>query len=265
MKVHELSALTGVNIETIRKYRNQGMLFPTRLPNGYYDYSTQDLIYLLYIRKLRGSGLSLDAIAYTYSNDSRKQIYEALRKEAEELSAQIARMHERLEMLELTLMHFDVSIHNEAAVAEYVVDQDSYVIPLDTAIAVPEARQWLYRVEVMAQNILIDMAALQNGPLPERVPYINSIGTYSSLLRANRIPIPDCAVRIPAGTYLTLWLEPDGPDTIDSRQLKPLLDYAAAHGYRFTGLCTGFVFRIQRDKKTNGFVYRFRAQVEKAE
>ena len=43
MKIRELSKLSFVNPETIRVYRNKGMLRPQRdIQNGYYDYSIED-------------------------------------------------------------------------------------------------------------------------------------------------------------------------------------------------------------------------------
>ena len=55
MKINELAKLSGLNSETIRKYRERGLLKPVRNPeNGYYEYSWPDFLNLLYIRKLRG-------------------------------------------------------------------------------------------------------------------------------------------------------------------------------------------------------------------
>jgi len=55
MKIHELAHLSGVNPETIRMYRQKGLLHPARLANGYFDYSACNLYELMFVRKLRGS------------------------------------------------------------------------------------------------------------------------------------------------------------------------------------------------------------------
>ena len=66
MKINHMAKYSGVNSETIRKYRDRGLLHPEQNPeNGYYEYSNADFLHLLYIRKLRGAGLSLDTIAAT--------------------------------------------------------------------------------------------------------------------------------------------------------------------------------------------------------
>lgn len=57
MKIHELAHLSGVNPETIRMYRQKGLLHPARLANGYFDYSACNLYELMFVRKLRGANL----------------------------------------------------------------------------------------------------------------------------------------------------------------------------------------------------------------
>lgn len=60
MRVGELADLAGVTVRTIRHYHQAGVLpEPQRHSNGYRDYSVDDLVALLRIRQLVGSGLSL--------------------------------------------------------------------------------------------------------------------------------------------------------------------------------------------------------------
>lgn len=66
MKIHELAHLSGVNPETIRMYRQKGLLHPARLANGYFDYSACNLYELMFVRKLRGANLGLETIASFY-------------------------------------------------------------------------------------------------------------------------------------------------------------------------------------------------------
>lgn len=60
MRVGELADLAGVTVRTIRYYHQAGVLpEPPRRSNGYRDYSVDDLVTLLRIRQLVGSGLTL--------------------------------------------------------------------------------------------------------------------------------------------------------------------------------------------------------------
>ncbi len=60
MRVGELADLAGVTVRTIRYYHQAGVLpEPPRHANGYRAYSVDDLVSLLRIRQLVGSGLPL--------------------------------------------------------------------------------------------------------------------------------------------------------------------------------------------------------------
>ena len=62
MKINELAKMSNVNAETIRMYRNKGLLAPRQNENGYYEYSMEDLQALLHVRKLRSMNVSLGAV-----------------------------------------------------------------------------------------------------------------------------------------------------------------------------------------------------------
>lgn len=84
MKIHELAHLSGVNPETIRMYRQKGLLHPARLANGYFDYSACNLYELMFVRKLRGANLGLETIASFYAEDGQAG---ALRNMKQEIRA----------------------------------------------------------------------------------------------------------------------------------------------------------------------------------
>ena len=84
MKIHELARLSGVNPETIRMYRQKGLLHPAKLANGYFDYSACNLYELMFVRKLRGANLGLETIASFYAEDGQAG---ALRNMKQEIRA----------------------------------------------------------------------------------------------------------------------------------------------------------------------------------
>ena len=62
MTVKELEERTGLNRANIRFYEQEGLLSPQRRPNGYRDYSEEDLAALLRIKLLRQLEVPLDDI-----------------------------------------------------------------------------------------------------------------------------------------------------------------------------------------------------------
>ena len=137
MKVNELSKLTGVNIETIRSYREKGLLHPEKLKNGYYDYGLGDYISLIYIRKYRGYSIGLNDISSFYSAKSNEEIHAVIDKEQQILSERIARLEEEKRYLELERIHLSESSHKISSAAK------SLPQPAASALSAPPSKSAL--------------------------------------------------------------------------------------------------------------------------
>ncbi len=62
MTIKELEARTGLTRANIRYYEQEGLLAPSRLPNGYRDYSEEDALTLERVKLLRQLHLEIDTI-----------------------------------------------------------------------------------------------------------------------------------------------------------------------------------------------------------
>lgn len=63
MKIGELSRRTGASQRSLRYYEEQGLLTPTRLPNGYRDYDEGTVTTVQRIQILLSAGLGTSAVA----------------------------------------------------------------------------------------------------------------------------------------------------------------------------------------------------------
>ncbi|MFJ9647563.1 MerR family transcriptional regulator [Streptomyces sp. NPDC004244] len=63
MRIGELSRRTGVSQRSLRYYEEQGLLTPTRLPNGYRDYDEHTVTTVRRIQVLLSAGLGTSAVA----------------------------------------------------------------------------------------------------------------------------------------------------------------------------------------------------------
>ncbi|WP_030804358.1 MerR family transcriptional regulator [Streptomyces sp. NRRL F-2799] len=63
MKIGELSRRADVSQRSLRYYEEQGLLTPTRLPNGYRDYDERAVTTVRRIQILLAAGLGTSAIA----------------------------------------------------------------------------------------------------------------------------------------------------------------------------------------------------------
>lgn len=261
MKINQLSKLSGVNAETIRMYRNLGLLAPRQLDNGYYDYSMDDLRNLLHIRKMRGAGLSLENIGYMYFHTDQTEVYNALREEYDALSEEIARLQREQFMLKLTMDHFKIYRDDPSEVVELNVDDDSYSIFYSNEFGA-ETVEWAKQINFMTQSIRIPREVILSANPPREIPVQIGIGSYKRVLDENHIEIPSQAVLIPKGKYLTVWLTVDESNVIERSQILPLLRYARDHRYRLTGDTTAFLYRVDKSGEKTKFIYRFRARYE---
>lgn len=57
MRIGALARATGVSERLLRYYEEQGLLRPTRLANGYREYTESDVVTVSHIRSLLGAGL----------------------------------------------------------------------------------------------------------------------------------------------------------------------------------------------------------------
>lgn len=95
MKIGELSARTGVSVRSIRYYEEQGLLSPTRLENGYREYSPFAEEQIRTIQLYLNLGLSTEQIAgflqCVMMNKEAfcQEIVPIYRQKLEELEAQI--------------------------------------------------------------------------------------------------------------------------------------------------------------------------------
>ena len=68
MKINDASRSTGVSRDMIRFYEKLGLVRPGRLPNGYRDYTDDDLYQLTVIRYLSNLGVPLKVISKAFSS-----------------------------------------------------------------------------------------------------------------------------------------------------------------------------------------------------
>ncbi len=260
MKINELAKLSHVNPETIRMYRNKGLLRPERSGNGYFEYSWDDLQNLLYIRKLRGLDLSLNTISYTYSHEDADDIVAGFQHECDRLSAQIDELCRRRYMLQVTTEHYRSYRENLKGVMPVQVADERFDLPFNEDCSTDAGAEWLNNIDLFTQGLHIPEEFLRAGVLPERVPVCLTLGTYRPILESNGVAIPTEAACLPGGLYLAAVVERRG-GFIEGRQLQPVLDYARKHSYTLSGESTAFLFRVSQTPEGMVFTYRLRARV----
>lgn len=263
MKINELARLTGLNAETIRKYRDRGLLRPKCQPeNGYYEYSNTDFLNLLYIRKLRGAHLSLDTIEATYTGGDAESLLEGYRATVEALDEQISLLLRRKRMLMLTYRHYarDAEAFGEVRLIESFGDKyDSY---FDGKILDPVQKLWVENVDLFTLVLGIEQRWFEEPVLPERVPVRIGIGTYGTILQENDFPIPEEHRLFPKGEYASFFLELKELDSIPGEALQPARDFLARERLRPVSDTTAYLYRVDTREAATRFIFCTRIKTE---
>ena len=59
MRIGQVSKRVGLPISTLRYYERRGILRPGRSPEGYRDYTEQDLAWIAFVQRLLATGMPL--------------------------------------------------------------------------------------------------------------------------------------------------------------------------------------------------------------
>lgn len=263
MKINELARLSGVNPETIRMYRQKGLLHPARLANGYFDYSAYNLYELLFVRKLRGANLGLESIANFYTAETQSGTVKTMAQEINALDEAIRELEQRKKRLMSTLGHYVLFQQRSQPVQKIKLKSECWFLPLDLETPDSACRQWLEHVDALFTGIFI--APDQLAAPAAVVPYALELGAYTADLKRLHLPIPSGARRMPAGTYLVSFLTARADGTLARGQLQPLADYAAANHYRFCAEQGSFLYWLNEAPDGLQMVFCFQARVEPEE
>lgn len=262
MKTNDLAALTGISPETIRKYRDKGMLKPDRLPeNGYFDYSYADFLNLLYIRKLRGANLSLDTILHTYTQSDTSKLLHGFQKELLSLEEEIAHLERRRHMLRLTLDHLERDYNTMDEVKLIEVKDAKWDAYFESGSRQSVIGSWIQNINLFTIVAGVKKESLEQNPLPARIPFFLGLGTYTYILEKHQLPYPEEGVYFPAGTYVSFFLELENLDYIPGHKLEPIADYIRTNRLTLDSGTTAYLYRVDTTGKKHKFIFAFRIKV----
>ena len=264
MKIRKLAESTGLSIETIRKYRERGLLRPSCNPeNGYYEYSNADVLNLLYIRKLRGAHLSLDAIEKTYTSDDTHVLLESYQEAIESLEDQLRILKRREMMLRLTVRHYerDVFPGNEIRLIDsFGVKYDSYFERNPD----PVQMHWVRNIDLFTLVLCIEKQYFLMDILPEKIPIRLGIGTYQEVIQEEALPLPASVSVFPQGRYASFFLTVTDLESIDGKALFPVRDYLRKNNLMAAGDTTAYLYRVDNRDSQMRFIFCVRFPVEPA-
>ena len=260
MNIKQLSDITGVHIETIRSYRKAGYLHPLKRPNGYYDYSQQDLVSLFWVRKLRGYAMSMDQIHDFFYSDDPGNLLAILEERKTYIQREITSMELAMRFIDLETRHITETVSSGAnhAVMFQSIDDKIDIYSLHN-------RSDRFRELYFSMTPTVRIAKeILNGPLEDRmIPIQVGMGTYQYILDEHAFSVPEDAVIVPNGLNITQQLALRSFDTIPLMELAPMITFARANNLTYLSDTTGYLMRVEENDGAPVYHFRIRACVER--
>ncbi len=108
MKINDASRSTGISRDMIRYYEKLGLVTPAHLPNGYRDYSDNDLYLLTVIRYLSNLGVPLKVISRAFDSGETELVVGNLQDEIGRLNLLKAQIDIRIAAAKESLACFNM-------------------------------------------------------------------------------------------------------------------------------------------------------------
>lgn len=254
--------MTGLNPETIRMYRERGLVRPCKNEkNGYYDYRIEDMFSLLYIRQMRSWEMSMKEISQLCQEKDLNSLLESFDQKIGAVKGEILRLETRLRSLELTRQHILECHQTAGEVVEMDSIDDKYDLYLQDWDVIRSWDRWKDLIEDGTIALRIGQEVLNADSLPEKISVQAGIGTYRMLIK-DEFSMAKQVVCCPKGHCLSLVAELDNLSDMPKETIEPLWSYAKKHGYRFVSDTTAFLVRIDTTQDRQRFVFRIRVRVE---
>lgn len=254
MKIKELSDSTGVNPETIRMYRNMQFLHPVRLENGYYEYTQNDYVSLIYLRKLRELSLSLEEATTFEHTTSHNSLIDMLDEKDKEITKKIDDLYELRHYLSLEKRHILDTVTYETGKA-WVMQSVDVKIDMYEPFPLPDESFYL----ITTPTIFISKDVLNGEIKDETIPLKTGIGTYRYLMKKKHLPIPENAVIIPNGINIAEIVSLSTLEEISLQDLSPMIRHAKMLNRPFVSDATGYLLRIHHENGNRKYDFRIRA------
>lgn len=266
MHIKELSNITGVNPETIRMYRKQGHLHPTKNEkNGYYDYSIEDYTSLSRVRKFRELGFSLEEISILENKQDLDILLDNLDNAELRLQNRIEKLEERIRYIQFERSHIissqetlnDGNVSLDQSIDEKIDFYQPFE-PENFPIFDTSKNHFFYTTTTIyvPKDIL-------NGPVIDKVIETKvGIGTYRSIIDKINLDIGDRGIRIPNGLSISQTITMKDLEHINILDLKPMMAYAKKLNKPFISDTTGYLVNIYFENDKPVYLIRIRACIE---
>lgn len=258
MKINDLSKLTGINSETIRMYRNMGLLSPIQQENGYYDYQFDDFVKLHFVKKMREYQVPLSTISTSMTLET---YLGAIVDTKSEIEKQIVQLKDQLEYINMEIEHLENVKNNDNSQVQVIQSLDSKIDIYDFFDEKNANKQYKY-FKGTSPTLLIKKEYLNDEIKEEKVPIKIGIGMYKYALDKVNMPFPNNANVIPNGLFVTQVIAITDFKEVNISQLKPMIEYAKNNNLKYISDTTAFLVGFSKKEDKTVYIFRIRACIQ---
>lgn len=265
--IHMLATRLGITQETIRHYKNLGLLSPERNPdNGYYYYDDLDAVRALSVRRYRSMELSINGVHDIINGRSAESQLAWLEEKEQELSHRIEILQHDLRHTREIHHYMEMTIANQGAVelvnwkddfsALYLLGDGIGDIPGELVKQWVDAMPYTYLTLSIPKEQLMDFSRTENYDV--RVG-MGCIARYRDQLGlSTQPPVKTVAGGLSIRTFISV----DDPFCISPQQLAPMLSYVREHRFRFADDSTGWILVTDYSQKEAKYLVLIRIRLE---
>lgn len=263
MNINTLAKMTSTSKETIRLYREKGLLHPEKnIDNNYFIYTMRDFCTVMFIKKMRYFNMSLNNIKYLLNRNDPNKFIEQYDKQIESLQQEEKRIRNQIKHLKMAKEYLESSFESEGRVIEKSFISTRYDIYPDL---LENKDKHLYDNMILKSDIYINTIYISRkeilcNSLDKLKVYIG-LGIDDQVIKQYKVKVPSQALIFPSGMYLVTMVKITQLNEISRNDILPIIKYAEANNYNIVSGITSFLAYI--DHTSHSYYYRIRVQVEK--
>lgn len=247
--ISRLAQALGLRTETVRHYRECGLLHPRLRENGYFAYDPGDALSALLVRELRSQEVSLHDIKQALDTQTMGDYCRMLDDRQAALEEQVELLRLQQERLRETQVYASCGVRILGGVEEFDGPPTWAVGVLTREGLTRESclDQWVEHFPFTYVSITIPLEEL-NRSSAGREPYRLSAGSgaLEKYVERFHLPLPQGAFFQPGGHFIRTCVPVEDVLALSPEDLRPLYDYAAAHHMRFVSHTGGRLLFIER-------------------
>ncbi len=239
--IHRFSKAVGLRPETIRYYREMGLLHPEIQSNGFYYYDQNDAIITLMIRELKAYDFSLDTIKESMQNQTIEDIVDQLKNRETSLIEQIRQIELELSRMKETRIYTECGLRLRNCVEEFN-GPATWAVPFnedsDHFCKTTQLNQWssyfpfVYASLTIPQDQLISRQ--ENTPFSVKL----GLGSLIHYVEKFKLPLDSTCLFQPGGHFIRTCIIVRDINHITPQDCDILYQYVHKRHYRFAS-CTG--------------------------